>query len=62
MQETSVKQVPNTTNAGYLLDLFVDPEDVGDMFLRNVDFQRTARRYVPEDRTAARTSDPTPTL
>jgi hypothetical protein len=39
---------------GFLLGLFFDPEDGGDMFLRNVDFQRTARRYIPEDSTFLR--------
>jgi hypothetical protein len=28
---------------------FFDPEDGGDMFLRNVGWQRTTRRYIPED-------------
>jgi hypothetical protein len=29
---------------------FFDPEDGGDIFLRNVSWQRTTRRYIPEDR------------
>jgi hypothetical protein len=33
---------------GMLLGLF-DPENGGDMFLRNVEFQRTTRSYIPED-------------
>jgi hypothetical protein len=38
-------------HAGVLFGLFVDPENVGDMFLRNsVDFQRTTGRYFPVDR------------
>jgi hypothetical protein len=38
--------------AGFLLDLFSDPEDEGDMFSETfVDFQRTTRRYIPEDKT-----------
>jgi hypothetical protein len=36
--------------SGLLLGLFFDPEDEGDMFRRNVDFQRTTRRYIPEDK------------
>jgi hypothetical protein len=36
----------------FLLDLFFDPEDGGDIFFRNIDgFQRTTRFYAPEDRT-----------
>jgi hypothetical protein len=36
--------------AGFLLGLLVDLEDGDDMFFRNVDyFQRTTRRYIPED-------------
>jgi hypothetical protein len=36
----------------FLLGLFFDHEDGGDMFLRNIfDFQRTTRSYIPEDRT-----------
>jgi hypothetical protein len=38
-------------HAGFLLGLFLNPEDRGDSFLRNVDaFQRTTWRYTPEDR------------
>jgi hypothetical protein len=34
------------------LGLFFDPEDGGDMFLRNFDWLSTAtRRYIPEDQT-----------
>jgi hypothetical protein len=35
-----------------LLGLFFDPEDGGDMFLRNKDWlSTTKRRYIPEDGT-----------
>jgi hypothetical protein len=37
-------------HAGFFLSLlFFYPEDGGDMFLRNVGWQRTTRRYIPED-------------
>jgi hypothetical protein len=37
---------------GFSFGLFFDPEDKGDMFLRNVgDAQRTTRRYIPGDGT-----------
>jgi hypothetical protein len=36
----------------FLPGLFFDPEDEGDIFLRNVGWlQQTIRRYIPEDRT-----------
>jgi hypothetical protein len=39
-------------HADFLLGLFFDPEDVGDMFLRNVGLLSTDyRRYTPEDNT-----------
>jgi hypothetical protein len=39
-------------HADFLLGLFLEPENGGDMFLRNVvDIQRTTRRYIPEDST-----------
>jgi hypothetical protein len=34
-----------------LLYLFCDPEDGGDMFLRNVGYQRTTLRFIPEGST-----------
>jgi hypothetical protein len=36
------------SQAGTLIDL-LNPEDGGDMFLRNVDLQGTTRHYMPED-------------
>jgi hypothetical protein len=33
-------------HAGFLLDIFLEPEDGGDMFLRIIG---TTRRYIPED-------------
>jgi hypothetical protein len=39
-------------HVGFLLALFFDPEDEGDMFLRNVGwFQRTTRCYISGDAT-----------
>jgi hypothetical protein len=39
-------------HAGFLLGLFLDPEDWGDMFRWNVSyFQRTTRYYIPDDST-----------
>jgi hypothetical protein len=36
----------------FLLGLFFDPEDVGDVFFQNVfEFQRTTWLYTPEDGT-----------
>jgi hypothetical protein len=36
----------------FLVGLFFDPKDRGNMFLRNVvDFQQATRRYIPENRT-----------
>jgi hypothetical protein len=37
-------------HAAFSLGLFVNPENGGEMFLQTVaDFQRTTRRYIPED-------------
>jgi hypothetical protein len=39
-------------HAGFFLGLFFNHEDGGDLFPRNVvEFQRTTRRYIPEDTT-----------
>jgi hypothetical protein len=43
---------PSIVHTGFLLDLFFEPEDGGDVFVRNVvHIQRTTRRFIPEDRT-----------
>jgi hypothetical protein len=34
----------------FLLDLPFYPEDGDDIFLRNIDFYRTTRRFIAEDR------------
>jgi hypothetical protein len=48
----SKKQAKHKQKGGLLLVLFLYPEYGGDMFLRNViDFQRTTKCYIPEDRT-----------
>jgi hypothetical protein len=59
-QETSVKAggtqvalLSTYFRAGFLFELFFNPEDLGDMFLRNteVDIQRSTQLYIQEDRT-----------
>jgi hypothetical protein len=49
--QREIALLPTCFHARFLLGLIFDPEEVGDMFLRNVvDFQRITRRYIPEDR------------
>jgi hypothetical protein len=38
-------------HANFLLCLFFDPEDGGNMFLQNISFPRPTRRHIPDDRT-----------
>jgi hypothetical protein len=38
-------------HAGFLLGLLFNSEDEGNIFLQNVYFHQTTRRYIPEDRT-----------
>jgi hypothetical protein len=38
-------------HAGFLLGLHLDPEDGGNIFVRNVGFHRTVQRHIHEDRT-----------
>jgi hypothetical protein len=48
--ETKVEAGGKYSPISFLLGLFFNLEDGGDMFLRNVvDFQRTTRRYISED-------------
>jgi hypothetical protein len=43
------KSAERLLNAGILLSWFIDPEDGGDNFLRNVGSRRTTLRYFAED-------------
>jgi hypothetical protein len=46
----SSKQASCLLDAVFLLALFFDHEDVGDIFLEtSIDFQQTTRCYIPED-------------
>jgi hypothetical protein len=48
----TIRSACHLLHAGFLLGLFFDPEDGGNMFLRHVvDFERTTWRYIPGDRT-----------
>jgi hypothetical protein len=51
MKSTIFSDITPCSHAGFLLRLFFDPEDGGYMFLRNVGWQRTTRRYIREDDT-----------
>jgi hypothetical protein len=47
---SSLALLATCLHVGFLLGLFFNPEDGGDMFLRNIDFQHTTQHYIPEDR------------
>jgi hypothetical protein len=52
------KELATCFHAGFLLNLFFDPEDGGNIFLKmSVDFQWTTSHYIPEDGTLYRVSD-----
>jgi hypothetical protein len=45
-------EIATCFHAGFLLGLFVDPENGSDVFFeKSVEFQWATRHYIPEDRT-----------